>query len=125
MAFKISGLVTEAQSGLPIPRVLVVAYDRNLLFDDLLGTAETEADGRFTLTYDLPHDGRGPDLFVAVFAPPCRRLIDTSNGVRYGASSHEFFNLRVDPEILIEHAVMDADLDFSDELTDSFEWEVG
>ena len=128
MTFKISGIVSEVQSGLPISRALVVAYDKNVLFDDLLGTAETDADGKFNIAYEMPESReplfRGPDLYVAVYAPPCQRLVDTSSRIRADASSHEFFNLCVDPDILAE-CDMNADLDFSADLADAFEWEVG
>lgn len=128
MTYKISGIVSEVQSGHPISRVLVVAYDKKILFDDILGTGETDTDGKFSILYDVPTRpesvARGPDLYLVVFAPPCQRLVDTLSRIRCDASPHEFFNLRVDPDILAE-CDMDASLDFSEDLAEAFEWEVG
>ncbi len=131
MNFVISGKVSETSSGLPIPRVLVVAYDKKKLFDVLLGAAETEEDGTFSIQYDYrrparaKYNNQGPDLYVAVFAPPCLRLVDTASRIRYNAFAKETFHLSVDPNTLADVSLRDADIDFSDDLADAFEWEVG
>jgi hypothetical protein len=127
--FRITGIVSERQSGNPVQGVLVVAYDKDPLFDDLLGTCETDDKGRFTITYVKrnagAHFGKSLDLYLAVFAPPCQMLADTSSCVRWGATHKEFFNLTVDAEKLkasIEEASEDVDLDA--DIMDGLEWEV-
>ena len=42
LKFKISGVVTESESSLPLPQLLVRAYDKDLIYDDLLANALTD-----------------------------------------------------------------------------------
>ena len=127
--FKITGVVSERQSGRPVKGVLVVAYDKDPLFDDLLGTSETDTEGRFSIGYAKRNYskffGKNPDLYLAVFAPPCQMLTDTSSSIRWGATHHEFFNLKVDEEKLrASRKDASGDIDLDRDLVDGFEWEV-
>ena len=51
MFFKITGLVREKESFSGISNVIVSAFDKDLLFDDLLGQAVTDESGHFQLDY--------------------------------------------------------------------------
>lgn len=51
MEFKISGIVREKETLRPLPGLLVRAFDKDLLFSDVLGSTVTDADGRFFLGY--------------------------------------------------------------------------
>jgi hypothetical protein len=70
MNFRITGRVTEKESGSGVPKLVVRAYDRDLLYDDLLGAAVTDAEGRFEMLY-TEEDFRElfekrPDIYLAV-----------------------------------------------------------
>lgn len=120
--FRIAGRVAERESGAGVPGLEVRAYDRDLLFDDLLGGAGTDADGRFEISYGVD-DFRDlfearPDVYLDVYAPPGRLLLSTSDAIRWGASGDERIDLEVGAEELGECArgrpedLVEADLDF-------------
>jgi hypothetical protein len=102
--FMVSGRVCEEESGQGVPGLIVKAYDKDLLFDDRLGSALTDEEGKFSLFYsrrdfaDL-FESR-PDIYLAVYASPDRRLIDTQERVRWAASEHEEFEIIIDRETL-------------------------
>lgn len=104
MDFKITGRVIEKESGLGVPGLMVRAYDRDLLFDDLLGTARTEEEGRFELVYGEKDFRelfeRRPDIYLTIYAPPCRRLMDTRDHVRWNAGKVEHFEISIRRETL-------------------------
>jgi len=104
MEFRITGLVKEKESGLPVRDLRIRAYDKDLIYDDLLGTASTDADGRFEMLYtekDFKElfDSK-PDIYLSVYTPTRRLLLKTDTGVRYNASEEEHFDLEIDRETL-------------------------
>ena len=71
ISFKISGLVKEKESGVPLAGLFVKAYDKDLLFDDLLGSGVTDKQGVFEIIFG-PDDFREffearPDIYFKVF----------------------------------------------------------
>ena len=52
MAFKIYGKVIEEETEKGIPNLKVRAIDRDLIFDDILGSVTTDEDGNFEIKYD-------------------------------------------------------------------------
>jgi 5-hydroxyisourate hydrolase-like protein (transthyretin family) len=92
--FRVFGVVTEAESGRPLPGLAVHAFDKDVFFDDALGTATTDADGRFeiaftTLAFRDVREGR-PDLYFRVYAAPgARELHSTRDRVLRNAKSDE------------------------------------
>ena len=70
--YRIDGLVEDATNGDPVPDVLVEAWDKDFGTDDLVGSATTDAQGRFVMEFDdsyfeeLFFDHR-PDLYFRVF----------------------------------------------------------
>jgi hypothetical protein len=104
MVFRISGHVREKESGLGVRGLMIRAYDKDLLYDDLLGTANSDDKGRFEIVY-TEKDFRElfeakPDIYLTIYAPPFRLLIDTEKAVRWGATDHEVFELEIDRETL-------------------------
>jgi hypothetical protein len=104
MSFKISGIIREKESNLGVPGLLVRAWDKDLLFDDLLGTAITNDGGFFEIIY-FEEDFRKlfdvkPDVYLSIYAPPGRLLLDSTDAVRFSASKEEYFELEIDRKTL-------------------------
>lgn len=104
MEFKITGHVREKESGLGVRGLMIRAYDKDLLYDDLLGTAITDDEGHFKVVYTEKDFRelfeRKPDIYLSVYAPPWRLLIETTDAVRWGASEREHFQLEIERETL-------------------------
>ena len=99
-AFRITGTVTEKETGRPLGKLVVRAFDRDLVFDDKVGFAVTDAQGRFEIRYrtedfsDLREER--PDLYLRVFdAQGTRLLLETTEAIRWNASRHETYHLLV------------------------------
>lgn len=108
MHFRIAGRVYEEESGQGVQGLLIRAYDKDLLFDDLLGTAVTGEDGSFEMHY-TESDFRElfehkPDIYLSVYAPPLSFLMDTKDAVRWNAGKDEVFELAIPRKVLGDHA---------------------
>ena len=103
--FTIVGLVREAESGVGLPGLFVKAYDKDLLFDDLLGTAITGADGSFEIVAESD-DFRDffetrPDLYLRVFhADRITEIWSSKESVRWNAGRYEEFDVLIPAEAL-------------------------
>jgi hypothetical protein len=108
LTFKIRGSVRVAESGQPLSGFWVKAYDKDLLYDDLLGTALLDAHGTFELVADAADfrdffDVR-PDLYLKVLAPDRRHVVfSTESCVRWHAGRLEHFEVLVPGRALGEH----------------------
>ena len=104
MMSKISGQVLEAESGRGVPGVIVRAFDKDRLFDDLLGEVMTDAEGEFRLLYDeskfREFFDTAPDIFLTVKTISGRLLFTTEGSIRFNAASDEEFRLEVPGEAL-------------------------
>jgi hypothetical protein len=105
MTFIISGGIREKENGDSVPGLLVRAIDKDLLFSDLLGTATTDAEGRFKIIYEESDfrelfDTR-PDIYLSIYAPPFQHLMDTRETVRWGASEREYFEIEIPRAVLL------------------------
>ncbi len=98
--FSIQGSVQHQDSGAPLPRLLVRAYDKDVFFDDYLGQAWTEEDGWFEIefTADAFRDviERRPDVYLRVSDETGRiLLVSTVSDVRRNAAEKEEFLLEI------------------------------
>jgi hypothetical protein len=96
--FRISGTVEEKETGRPLPELIVRAYDKDLLADDLLGFTTTDADGRFEIFYteDAFKDvvESQPDVYLRIYDRMGRRLLhETRDAVRRNASADERYRV--------------------------------
>jgi hypothetical protein len=96
----VSGVVEELETGRPLAGLVVRAYDRDLLLDDLLGYASTDAAGRFSIHFasDRFRELREqrPDVYLRVFdARGTRLLAETRDAVRHDAKLREEYRVRV------------------------------
>jgi hypothetical protein len=98
--FTLNGTIREAETGVGVPGAFVKAYDEDLLFDDLLGTAVTTADGSFEIVSEASDfreffDKR-PDIYLRVFTPDRETEIwTTKDAVRWQAGRYEAFDVRI------------------------------
>lgn len=95
--FKIKGVVKEKETGIPLPGLFVKSYDKDLLFDDLLGSAITDNHGKFNIICELS-DFRDffdvkPDIYFKIFGSDRTTMIhSTKDAVRWNMgriSDHE------------------------------------
>jgi len=105
ITFKIHGYVREAETGIGVSGLLVKAYDKDLLFDDLLGSAKSGPDGKFEIINEL-RDFRDffdvkPDIYLRILTPDGQKeIFSTKEGVRWQAGRVEEFDVRIPRELL-------------------------
>jgi len=98
--FRIFGVVQEAETGRPLPNLVIRAFDRDLIFDDKLGYTNTDDDGRFEILFGT---GRfrdlfesKPDLYLRIFDRDGIRLIhETTDAIRWNASHNEQYQIQI------------------------------
>jgi hypothetical protein len=100
MPYRIRGSVVEEETGHPLGGLLVRAYDQDVLVDDFLGEARTDAAGHFEMVFTEVqfmdfHETR-PDLYLQVFdASGAKLLRSTQDQVRSNAELQEHFEVRI------------------------------
>jgi hypothetical protein len=98
--FQVTGRVEEAETGRPLAQLVVRAFDRDPVFDDKLGFATTDDQGRFAIRFGTA-DFRDlwesrPDLYLRVYdAAGTRLLHETTDAIRWNASTSEHYRIRI------------------------------
>jgi len=98
--FRVSGRVTEQETGTPIAGLLVRVFDSHWLHDDPLGEARTHADGHFELQFTevkfkVPFEV-WPDLWLEVLDPSGERILNsTRHAVRKRAHVEERYEIAI------------------------------
>jgi hypothetical protein len=99
-SMRILGTVKEEESDRPLAGLLVRAYDEDLVKDDHLGDAITDAAGAFEIQYteaqfrDL-HETL-PDLYLRIYDASGKRLLHTTEkNVRKNALVVERFEIQI------------------------------
>ncbi len=117
--FTIKGIVREAETGIGIPSLFVKAYDKDLLFDDLLGSAITGADGSFEIISEASDfreffDVR-PDLYLRIFRPDrITEIWSSEESVRWNAGRYEEFYVLI-PRAALGDLVAGPSISFVDD----------
>lgn len=99
-AFRIYGKVVGKETGQGLSGLTVKAVDKDLLFDDLLGSTITDRDGYFEIRYDeedfqeLFFDAR-PDIFLKIKNADGRVIHTTVDKVRFEANKVERFIVEI------------------------------
>lgn len=98
VTFRIDGVLLVAETRVPLPGLFVKAFDKDLLFDDVLGSATTDAQGRFSIVTEL-RDFREffesrPDIYLKVYDRVGGKLLHSSeDATRWNAGRVEFFEV--------------------------------
>jgi predicted flap endonuclease-1-like 5' DNA nuclease len=104
--YRIWGKVLEKESGKGVPNITVEAYDKDLRYDDALGSSVTDKDGRFLIKYsekdfrDLYVFDRKPDLYLTLYDWLGTRIKSTKDRIRYKASEKEGFYIKLPRNIV-------------------------
>ncbi|MGQ0639858.1 MAG: hypothetical protein ACT4P6_03660 [Gemmatimonadaceae bacterium] len=90
ITFTIRGVVRERETSVPLQGLFVKAYDKDLLFDDLLGGAQTDTLGRFEIVTELRDFRdlfeRRPDLYFRVYRADRRtQVYSTEKAILWNA----------------------------------------
>jgi hypothetical protein len=90
------GRVLDA-NGNPVSGVRVRIFDRDRIFDDLLGITETDEYGDFAITYherDFAEPGEGlPELYLMVSDTEGNLLYSSRDNIRYNPGRAEYFEI--------------------------------
>lgn len=102
--FKIKGVVKEKESGIALPGLFVKAYDKDLFFDDLLGSAISDERGAFEIVSELA-DFREffetrPDIYFKVYrgGDGVEALHTTEDAVRWNTGRTSEFEILIPGE---------------------------
>lgn len=104
-AFRIYGNVRELESKIGVPGLIVEALDKDLIFDDHLGSVTTDINGNFEIRYDkedfqeIFFDQR-PDIYLRIKTPDGKLVSTTEDKVRYGANRTEEFVINLPKKLL-------------------------
>jgi hypothetical protein len=98
--FRVVGTIEEEETGRPLAGLVVRAFDRDLIFDDKVGFASTDDDGRFEIRFnrrDFREIGDSqPDLYLRVYdRSGIREIHRTTDAIRWNASANERYRLRI------------------------------
>src|SRR5262249_32099947 len=92
----------EEESGKPLVGLQVRAYDKDFIFDDKLGTAVTDAQGKFRIDYYemdfslVSGMETVPELYVRVFDASRKKLLySTEKSIRKGHLVEERFDIKI------------------------------
>jgi DNA-binding transcriptional MerR regulator len=89
--FTITGHILHAQTSNGIPDLRVEAWDKDLIFNDLVGSSVTDAEGKFSIEFFAAYFqecflDRRPDLFFQVFNANNEQIASTEDSVLWNQS---------------------------------------
>lgn len=98
--FKIHGHIVEDESGNALTGLFVKAYDKDLIFDDMVANAESNKQGDFEMAYSQNDFGelleRKPDLYFVVSSNMATSpFYTTINHVLWNAGKDEHVEIRI------------------------------
>ena len=113
MNYELFGTVVEPTSGRGVPGVVIAAFDKDPVFDDLLGEVLSTPTGEFHLVYSeqkfKSFFDRKPDLYVKVKTIDGHELLSTKGSTRFNASEKEEFHLELAADVLDKAGLATSD----------------
>jgi hypothetical protein len=96
---RISGVVRELESRRGVSNVVVAAFDKDLIWDDLLGRAITNAQGAFEIVTESA-DFRDffekrPDIYLRISTREGREIYSTEHSIRWNADRLEQYDVAI------------------------------
>jgi hypothetical protein len=99
---RVIGTVVEEESGKPLAGLKVRAFDKDLLIDDKLGVATTDAKGSFRIDYSqldfssIFSNETTPELYIRVYDATDKKLLFTSEkAIRRNVMVEEEYHLKI------------------------------
>jgi hypothetical protein len=99
---RVIGKVVDEESGKPLAGLQVRAFDKDLLFDDKLGLAVTDAAGEFRINYSqldfssFLATEASPELYLRVYDATGKRLLWTSEkAIRKDPQVEERYDIKI------------------------------
>lgn len=92
LILKIAGVVKSRETGMVLPGLYVKAYDKDLIFDDVLGSAVSDLRGKFEIFTEIRDFSeiidRQPDLYFRVYGADRKHQIhSTEDAVKWNATA--------------------------------------
>ena len=105
MNYEITGRILEAETKQGVPGLIVSAFDKDMVYDDLLGDTMSDAKGEFSIKYDQGKLSalfeQAPDIYVTVKTPGGTSLHTTDGSVRFNARPREEFQIEIPKQSLL------------------------
>ena len=99
---RVIGTVVEEESGKPLAGLRVRAFDKDLIIDDKLGVATTDATGSFRIDYSqldfssIFGTETSPELYVRVYDAKDKKLLFTSEkSIRKNVTVEERYDIKI------------------------------
>lgn len=99
---RVIGTVVEEESGKPLVGLQVRAFDKDLIFDDKLGTTYTDARGAFRIDYSsldfslLAGMETAPELYVRIYDSTGKKVLYTSEkAIRKDPMVEERYDIKI------------------------------
>ena len=99
---RVIGTVVEEESGKPLAGLQVRAFDKDILFDDKLGVALTDAAGAFRINYSqldfssFLGTETTPELYIRIYDATGKKLLFTSEkAIRNEPQVEERYDIKI------------------------------
>lgn len=108
--FIITGIVRELESGEGLEGLIVRSYDKDLLYDDLMGESITDCDGSFRIVSEARDFGdffdRRPDIYFKIYIKSSHQtapieIFNTLNVIHWNARNLSFIVVEI-PHVIVK-----------------------
>jgi|GEM_PF-6660086 len=103
--WRVRGKISDHQNN-GVAGLTIELYDKDLIFDDLLGISTTNRYGYFAISYDDASfkelTEAKPDLYLKIKNKASKVIYSTEKQVRFGAGKNELFNIVLPKKLFIK-----------------------